>query len=230
MNPDEPGREGGAETLSLHGLLLSAEGDGRSWRYRPLRPDIARGSDGRPQFALLQAGSATMLALTASWGVASAALAAARAGLAARTGVAADALVLRPEAVVVGEASLSLGDGQGQWQVLASAGNSGISPYHAAFNLLLDAGQARCVRKALGGERDWLALAYRIQADTGPHRMQARQSARSVQVEHYSSVDGQVRQSSEQQTEETAWRQHAPPPPQTWTSRADAADWNLAAD
>ncbi|MGD8959785.1 MAG: hypothetical protein PVI27_08075, partial [Desulfobacteraceae bacterium] len=89
-------------------------------------------------------------------------VAALRAELAAKTGRGAASLKLRPLPETVGGASLLLADGAGGYTVLQQSKSSGVPPFHAAFNVMLDAERLKIVREALDGKRGQLILRYDI--------------------------------------------------------------------
>lgn len=230
MNADKDETGAGGEAggyQDVQGVLVAQDAAG-GWRYRPRAPGLARGADGRAQFALVGAGAVTMLALTASWGVPAAALEAVRAELAARAQVPAAQLGLAPAPVEVGAVRLLLGDGAGGFEELAQARSSGVPPYHAAFNVMLDAEQAARVRKALAGERGWLELRYEVR-DAFESR-----SASSAQRERSLAMDAAVRDargeasaSARMDYSERIEADSGRPEPAARTCSADAADWGL---
>lgn len=227
------GGEPGADTQGfeqLRGVLIARDddGDGASWRYRPLNPGLAPAADGRAQFALIGAGAVTMLALTAMWGVPATTLEALRADLAARAQVPASQVSLSPMAVEIGEVRLMLGDGQGAYVELAKARSSGVPPYHAAFNLMLDQAQAEKVRKALNGETGWLELRYSVTDAASPRRERSSHESESMRVDASVRRDGaQADASLDARGEARVESATAHEPPRTRSYSADAAHWGL---
>ena len=147
----------------LRGVQLSpVAGQAHTWEYRALQPNIALTADGRAQFTMIAAGSVTMLSLTTMWGVDADTLESVRADLAAAEGCAPAQVVLTPSRVEANAAALQFGDGQGGFTTVATATTSGAPPYHAAFNLMLDAQQAEKTRNALAGKTGWLAVRYEL--------------------------------------------------------------------
>jgi len=228
MNADKDDRAVGDDGFEdIQGVLVARDADG-AWRYRPRAPGLARGGDGRAQFSLIGAGAVTMLALTASWGVPAATLDAVRAELAARAQLPPAQLSLSPEPVEVGTVRLMLGDGAGGFEELAKTQSSGAPPYHAAFNLMLDAEQAAKVRKALSGERGWLELRYETRSAAPVRRAGSAYSEQSLSVdaalrdgEGEAGLRAQVRYS---ENIETGSGDAAP---RERSYSGDAADWGL---
>lgn len=213
---------------TLRGVLVAPGEQENSWYYRAAAPALAAGADGRPQFTLISAGPMTMFACTGMWGVAGATLDAVRADLAARAGIAVADLSLSPAAVEVGEVSLMLGDGDGGYVALGKTRSSGVPPYHAAFNLMLDSDQAARVRKALNGEHGWLELRYAI---TGVASV--RHSASHARKEAYD-LDVSLSADGEQATAGVSLRNQSSvdierghEQQQVRQVSADAADWGL---
>lgn len=210
------------------GVWVAPADEAATWHYRARSPGLASGPDGRPQFTLMSVGSAVMLALTSAWGVSAATLDAIRVELAARAQLPPERVTLRQAPVTVEGASLMLGDGQGAYIALAHSKSSGVPPYHAAFNLMLNGEQAAKVRKALQGEHGWMAVRYDV-ADAAPTRRSASScQSESVEVDlslrsHHSEEAvsaGRYRQSqvdSEDAGDAGDARQYT----------ADAADWGL---
>lgn len=225
---DEAGagdQAGGYE--QVQGVLVAQDADG-GWRYRARAPGLARGPDGRAQFTLVGAGAITMLALTASWGVPAATLDAVRAELAARAQVPAAQLGLAPAAVEVGTVRLLLGDGAGGFEELGKAQSSGVPPYHAAFNVMLDAERAAKVRKALGGERGWLRLSYEVRDGVEPRRSSHTHSEESLAVDaSVRDAQGEAGLSARIDYSERIEADSGRAEPRTRSYSADAVDWGL---
>lgn len=212
----------------IQGVLIARAGEAASWQYRPRAPGIAPGSDGRVQFTLVGAGPVTMLALTAMWGVPSATLDSIRAVLAGRANLPVAQVSLTQAPVEIGEVRLMLGDGKGEYVELAKTRSSGVAPYHAAFNLVLDKTQAEKVRKAMEGERGWLELRYAVTDAASARRASSHQSSESVDVDVSLSTGGESASAkasvrSEVGVEAASGYQQA----KTQSYSADAADWGL---
>lgn len=230
MNADKEAADagdlaGGYE--EVQGVLVAQDADG-GWRYRARAPGLARGPDGRAQFTLVGAGAITMLALTASWGVPAATLDAVRAELAARAQLPAAQLGLAPAPVEVGTVRLLLGDGAGGFEELAKAQSSGVPPYHAAFNVMLDAERAAKVRKALGGERGWLQLRYEVRDGFEPRRSSDARSEESLAVDaSVRDAQGEAGMSARIGYSERIQADSGRGEPRERSYSADAVDWGL---
>ncbi len=216
-------------TQILRGVQLSpVDGQARTWEYRALQPNIALTEDGHAQFTMIAAGSITMLALTTIWGVNADTLEAIRADLAAANGCTSTQVILTPSRIEANTVALQLGDGSGVFETVATAQSSGAPPYHAAFSLMLDAGQAEKARKALAGNTGWLAVRYEL---TGGYAARDETTAThdtsaSIDVSLQSGGDTAhagvcasetVRASSERKEQDT----------QNNVAFADAAHWTL---
>lgn len=230
MNADKDEADAGDEAggyEEVQGVLVAPD-DGGGWRYRPRAPGLARGADGRAQFALVGAGAITMLALTASWGVPAATLDAVRAELAARAQVPAAQLGLAPAPVEVGTVRLLLGDGAGGFEELAKAQSSGVPPYQAAFNVMLDAERAAKVRKALGGERGWLQLRYEVRDGFEPRRSSEARSEESLALDaSVRDAQGEAGVSARVGYSARIEADSGRGEPRERSYSADAADWGL---
>lgn len=213
---------------NLRGVWVAQGADATTWYYRAAAPSLATGADGRIQFTLINAGPMTMFACTGMWGVATATLDAVRADLAARAGVPVAQLNLSPAAVEVGEVSLMLGDGQGAYVQLGKTRSSGAPPYHAAFNIMLDADQAARVRKALSGERGWLELRYAITAAAPTRRTTSHETSEAFDVDvSLRSGDEQADAGLSLRSQTSAYAERGQEQQQTQHVSADAADWGL---
>jgi len=147
----------------LHDVQLSpVDSQPRNWQYRALRPNVALTQEGRAQFTMIAAGSITMLSLTTMWGVNAETLETIRTELAAANGCTAAQIVLTPSTIEANAAALQFGDGSGAFLTVSTATSSGAPPYHAAFNLMLDKGQAEKARNALAGKTGWMAVRYAL--------------------------------------------------------------------
>ena len=210
------------------GVWVAPADEAATWHYRARAPGLARGADGRPQFTLMSVGSVVMLALTGAWGVPAATLDAIRVELAARAQLPLERVTLRQAPVTVDGASLMLGDGQGGYVALAHSASSGVPPYHAAFNVMLDAEQAAKVRKALQGEHGWMALRYAV-TDAAPIRRSASTyQSESVEVDlSLRSQQGGEAMSAGRYRQSQADTDAAGDAGETRQYTADAADWGL---
>ncbi|MEH6415751.1 hypothetical protein [Pseudomonas sp. CGJS7] len=229
MNPYmDSGASDGMAWEEIGGVWI-APGDGpMSWTYRARAPSVAPGADGRPQFAMIGAGAVTVLALTAMWGVPAATLDALRAELAARAQVPPAQIQLSPAPVEVGEVRLMLGDGHGEYVQLAKAACSGVPPYHAAFNLMLDQTQAEKVRRALNGEHGWLELRYAATDAAAARSSRSVQDSESVEVKvSLGDAQGRVEASASAYSQVGVQDEAGYGAGRSRTYSADAADWGL---
>lgn len=225
---EHPRADGGDGYETLRGVLLAPGEQANTWYYRAAAPALAAGPDGRPQFSLVSVGPVTMFACTGMWGVAGATVDALRADLAARAGVAAADLSLLPAAVEVGEVSLMLGDGNGGYVLLAKTRSSGVPPYHAAFNLMLDGEQATRVRKALDGEHGWLELRYAIAEAAASRHSASDTRSEAFDADVSLSVDGeQARAGISLRSQSGVQIERGQEPSPARDVSADAADWGL---
>lgn len=203
-------------------LAVEDEGAG-IWYYAPKRPGIARDGNGRPQFNLLSAGPVTFLQITGSWGVSD--VDSARRELAARLGKDTDSLDFRPMPERIDGVSLLLGDGADGYTVLQQGKSSGMPPYHAVFNVMLEESQLRTVKDALDGKRHLLALRYDITRQTPVTSTTAEHVATSEAAQECG-PDGSWRSASGQA--ETSASRETVMQIETLGAQLDAADWPSA--
>ncbi|MGO1000413.1 hypothetical protein [Lysobacter sp. CA196] len=210
------------------GVWVAPADEAACWHYRARTPGLASGVDGRPQFTLVSVGSVVMLALTSAWGVSAATLDAIRVELAARAQLPLERVTLRQAPVTVDGASLMLGDGQGAYVALAHSKSSGVPPYHAAFNVMLDGEQAAKVRKALQGEHGWMAVRYAV-TDAAPMRRSASTyRSESVEVDlSLRSHQGEEAVSAGRYRQSRVDSDDPGEAGETQQYTADAADWGL---
>lgn len=143
-------------------VVVPADDGSDTYYYAPKAPGIAVDGEGRRQFNLLSAGSVSFLQLTGTWSLSAADLASLKKELAARLGRDPAQLTLQSMPETVDGVSLLLGDGADGYTVLQQGKSSGVPPYQAAFNVMLDAAQLKTVQEALDGKRYRLALRYDI--------------------------------------------------------------------
>lgn len=144
-------------------IVTPAGDDPDAFLYAPRAPGIALDQNGKRQLNLLIAGPVAFLQVTGTWGLSTAEVEALRGQLASRLGRDPAALRLQPSPESVTGAALLIGDGAGELTVLQQGKSSGVPPYHAAFNVMLDASQLETVQQALDGKRHLLALRYDIE-------------------------------------------------------------------
>lgn len=150
-------------TIDLREAIITQDRhDPDVFHYSPKAPGIAIDAEGRRQFNILTAGSVSFLQVTGCWGLNDPQIAALREELARKTGRDAAGLKLRPVPESVHGAALLLSDGAAGFTALQQSKSSGVPPYHAAFNVMLDATQLKTVQAALDGKRLQLLLRYDI--------------------------------------------------------------------
>jgi hypothetical protein len=185
--------------------------------YSPKTPGIAPDPNGRPQLNLITAGGVAFLQVTGSWGLSETQLKEARSELARKLGRRPEALMLRPAPEQVDGVALVLGD-----QVLQRSKSSGMSPFHAAFNVTLDADQLKAVQAALGGERGRLGLVYDITrllpvtSTTAEHATRREVRDGKTLGSAWSSTSAQAESTTTHATSAEV---------ETIRARLDAADW-----
>lgn len=223
-----------ASSLILDGVeLTSVPNEPRAYFYRPIAAGIANDATGRKQISLIEAGTVTMLSLTAQWGVEGSTLETVREKLATQLKLAdTNAVTLRSALVEVGEVELWLTDTSGNLKPFLKATSSGMPPYATAFNTMLTAEQAPIIKKALKGERGLLRLRYTVTDRTVKHLTQSVTEQKMHTTETWTTTSaGTVGETTtheetraDTQTSETTTM---PQPPVTRLYEADAADWGL---
>ncbi len=209
-----------------NGLVYPAgEAEPDLFYYAPRAPGIASGGEGRRQFNLLAAGTVSFLQITGSWGLSAAGVAALKEELAGKLGRRAEALTLMPVPESVDGAALVMSDGADGETVLQQTKSSGVPPYHAAFNIMLDAAQVKTVQEALDGKRLLLALRYDITRRVPVTRVTAEHTATSEARED-SGPDGFC--STESGQAETTATRETTEEIEKLSVRLDAADWAAA--
>lgn len=212
--------------IELSNAVVMPDGDDPdAFLYAPKAPGIAAGADGRRQFNLLTAGPASFLQLTGRWGLEAQEVSALREELAAKTGRGAASLKLRPLPETVDGASLLLADGAGGYTVLQQSKSSGVPPFHAAFNVMLDTERLTTVREALDGKRGQLILRYDI-----THRLPAvRSTVERMSVRQTGKGGGEgVSWSTDSERDETRTTSETSEEITHHSAQLDAADWNAA--
>lgn len=138
------------------------------WRYLPAAPAPQRNPAGKPQVTMIEAGAVLMLTVGANLGVDEAALAAARAQIAAETGQSPQAVELSPAEAAVKGASLAFEQSGAPAKQLAQARTSTFLPAPAAFSAMLQGDDAAATKAALDAGRGRLVVRYEI--DLGASR------------------------------------------------------------
>jgi hypothetical protein len=212
--------------IELSNALVMPDGDDPdAFLYAPKAPGIAAGADGRRQFNLLTAGPASFLQLTGRWGLEAQEVAALRKELAAKIGWDVASLKLRPLPETVAGASLLLADGAGGFTVLQQSKSSGIPPFHAAFNVMLDAERLKIVREALDGKRGQLILRY----DITRRLPTVRSTVERVTTQQASEEAGKgLYRSAKSERAENRTTSETLEEITHHSAQLDAADWNAA--
>jgi hypothetical protein len=212
--------------IKLSNALVMPDGDDPdAFLYAPKTPGIAVDADGRRQFNLLSAGPVSFLQLTARWGLDAGEVAALQDELAVKTGREAANLKLRPVLETVEGAALLLTDGAGGYTVLQQSKSSGVPPYHATFNVMLEAERLKTVREALDGKHDQLVLRY----DITRRLPSVRSTAERVTTSEASKGGGEgVSWSAESERAETRTTSEISDEITKHSVQLDAADWNAA--
>ncbi|MBI1180089.1 MAG: hypothetical protein GC201_05985 [Alphaproteobacteria bacterium] len=215
------------KALELRDALVYPAGDDEPdlYYYAPKAPGIAADANGRRQFNLLTAGSVSFLQITGSWGLNPDKVAEARRELARKLGREPDALDLRPVPETVGAVSLVLAGDDGD-TVLQQTKSSGMPPYHAAFNVMLDDARLKTVKAALGGERGVLGLRYDVTRRVPVTTTTAEHAAASDAGE--GAGDGRAWSTATAQAASSVTRQTTEDI-ETLSVRLDAADWESVA-
>ena len=146
-----------AASFDFRGLHCFAPATpGGPWSYLPGAPGVQRGPDGRPLVAFIDLGTSAYLMFTARWN-GEGDVSGLRTELAAR-GAGAGLERARLDEVTC---NVLVADGRGGFVPLASSTTSGVPPYDAVFNLLLNGESLAHGRAALRGETGHFAIEYR---------------------------------------------------------------------
>src|SRR5690606_16936289 len=133
--------------IELNNTVVTAdENDPDRFTYAPKTPGIALDSNGRPQLNVLRAGGVAFLQVTGAWGLGAGEVNELKAGLAARLGRDPAALKLAPASDAVDNVALLIADAERRWQVLQRGKSSGVPPFHAVFNVMLNDEQLKKVQ------------------------------------------------------------------------------------
>ncbi len=217
------GAGSGAERV-IEGVTVTPQ-DAESWLYWPNAAEVARNADGAPQATLVAAGPGAFFALTTALRPDPATLERVRASLASGRSSPAR---LGPAPITVGAVELLLGDGAGTFRTVATATSSGAPPWSAAFNAVLDPVQAEAAKKAMAGERGWLAVRYPI-AVTGATHMAGTLASMSASATVRLTEDGtSTAATASTATGVAAVATTTSASPSTAAIQTDAADWGLA--
>lgn len=218
-------------SAEMHGLVLTALPDPRTFAYRPARPSLARTDDGQAQFSFIRAGSVNMLSFTAVWEAPQAALDQARAELASQQACPPEQIELVPEPLIASPAELRWGDGDGHWTTAATTASSGVAPFQAAFSVMLSPEQAEHLAKAAAGETGWMGVAYRLTLARAPVRHSTLDAQSTFTAEaRLNSTDPEDLSASlgtEASASLSATHTSTPSAPAVEESFGDAAHWGL---
>lgn len=135
---------------------------GVRWRYLPFAPAPQRNPAGKPQVTMIDAGGVLMLTVGANLAADEPALAAARARIAADTGLSAQAIELRPAEIAIRRAVLELAPATGAPRQLALASPSPVAPYPSAFSAVLQGDAAAEAKAALASGDGRIRVRYEI--------------------------------------------------------------------
>src|SRR5688572_21051135 len=136
------------------------------WRYLPHAPAPQRGPNGRPMITAIEAGDTLILPLGTSLSASDAEQAAAKAHIAADTGVPTGEIDLRPADAGIGGAALVL-TAEGEAPVeLATAKPSPVAPYPAAFSAMLQGDRAKKANAAMKSGKGQLSVRYDVELPT----------------------------------------------------------------
>jgi hypothetical protein len=135
--------------------------DGKSYHFLPKIPDLARDSDRQPMLTFFDVGASGYLLLTARWDAPEGDLDALRHELALRISEP-DAAGIRLSFAPVRSprCQVLIGDGSGSYQSLAISTTSGLPPYDAVFNLVLQNEHLLWAKAGLRGEPGFLGIEY----------------------------------------------------------------------
>ncbi len=206
-------------------IVIPPDDGSNTYRYAPRNPRIAVDGEGRRQFNLLTAGPVSFLQITASWGLNNAETDRLKAELAASLGKDQADISLQPVSETVDGVALLMGDGADGYTVLQQGKSSGMPPYLAAFNVMLDADQLKAVQEALDGKRHQLVLRYDITryvpvtSETAEHVATSESAEGSEPCGSWSSAAGRAETSASRETIMQS---------EKLAVQLDAADWTSA--
>lgn len=208
--------------LDLDRAVVTSSADPDTFHYSARTPSIALDANGNRQLNLLSAGPVAFLQVTGAWGLDSAGVDALRHEVAARLGRDASGIRLQPAPASVESVSLLLGDGSGAPSVLQQGKSSGVPPFHAVFNVMLDAKQLATVKEALGGKSGLLALRYDV---AGSRLVTTTAVDTTTTREHYAGAGGTRTWSATAESTRTAGTSDTTEESTPFSIELDAADW-----
>lgn len=155
-------------------LCFPQQNEPYTYSFVPLRADLSRDISGNPMFSLISLGVTGYLMFTAVWSATDDVLASLRVEIAQRNELSDPALIRLAFAPVQGvKCHALIGDGQGDFQTVATSSTSGAPPYAAFFNIALSEEQFAAVAAAVNGREGFLAIEYEAEIMT-PIRSGAR--------------------------------------------------------
>jgi hypothetical protein len=141
--------------------------DGKSYYFLPKTPDLVRDADRQPMLTFFDVGPSGYLIFTAHWDAPEGDLDALRHELALSTSEPDPARIRLSFAPVRSpRCQVLIGDGTGSYQALATSTTSGVPPYDAVFNLVLQNEHLLWARAGLRGEPGFLGIEYRAELDS----------------------------------------------------------------
>lgn len=154
--------QGIPDSFEFQGLLCYRKPSERdSYYFAPLHADLERDAGGRAMFTLIGLGATGYLMFTAVWRAADNVLEALRSEIARRDAIADPATIKLAFAPVdVKGCNVLLGDGSGQFQVVATNSTSRVPPYAALFSLTLTQEQFPRAAAAANGRAGFLTITY----------------------------------------------------------------------
>lgn len=204
--------------------VVPSDEDSNLFFYTPKTPGIAPDANGRRQINLIAAGDGGFLQVTASWGLDGVRRDEIRDDLVRQTGADPSQIRLEPSQDSVREASLLLGDGEGEFETLKTSRSSGVPPFQSAFSAMLDGDQMSRARRALSGERGFLTVRYEITRSAHSTRHEFWRSEQTTHATRQTSTCGTVESYAEDASETFA---ASTPDSASISIESDAADWGL---
>ncbi len=211
--------------IELKNAMVIPDEESGVWYYAPRTLGIALDGNGRPQFNLLAAGPVSFLQITGTWSLSAADVDAAKRELAGKLGKDPASLNFMPVPETIDGVSLLMDDGADGYTVLQQGKSSGMPPFHAAFNVMLDEKQLKTVKEGLDGKRHQMVLRYDITRQTPVTSASAGHVATSEAAEgdgpdgSWSSASGHAETSASRETVMQTEKLGA---------QLDAADWTTA--
>lgn len=134
-----------------------------SFYYLPDQPKLENNAFGEPLISLWTSTRGAILQLQTCWNVETSLLTELKQELAKRhPELDADLISVELAPLVIQGVTLTIGDGNNQFQDLATVNSSGVSPYSTIFNLRLTATEKAKVLSAFNGMQNYLAVIYKF--------------------------------------------------------------------